>query len=68
MIEVKISHDQAVLSLSLDELITINNALNEVCNALDVPDFQTRMGVELEEALALLGELRQTIDRMSACK
>jgi len=34
------------LSLSHDELVVINNALNEVCNGLsfDEDEFQTRIG------------------------
>mgnify|MGYP001804830874 CR=1 FL=1 len=41
--------------LSIEDLMIINNALNEVCNGMDLgTEFQTRMGVEVEEARALL--------------
>jgi hypothetical protein len=38
------------------ELVTVNNALNEVCNGVHIGDaeFETRLGVTREEARALL--------------
>jgi len=45
--------DRAVAALTSEELLTISNALNEVCNALDISEFPTRMGVSLEVALTL---------------
>ena len=39
----------AVLRLSLQELVVINNALNEVVNGRGVPDFQSRIGTSIEE-------------------
>ncbi len=53
--------------LSEDELRTINNALNEVCNGvhIDEADFQTRLGVNRDEALAILAEIAQSPDRNS---
>jgi uncharacterized protein YoxC len=50
------------ISVSVNELETINNALNEVCNALGVDEFQTRMGATLDEARELLREVNQIFD------
>lgn len=50
------------LNISLNELEILNNALNEVCNALSVQEFQTRMGGTLEEAKILLDEISDSID------
>jgi hypothetical protein len=50
----QIEGGQARVELTKNELIIFNNALNEVCNALDQSEFSTRMGVEPEEARALL--------------
>ena len=46
-------------SLPRADLFIINNALNEICNGvhLDEWDFETRMGVEREEARALLARV-----------
>ena len=46
--------DELILSVSVEELETMCNALNEVCNAFGKDDFQTRMGVTMEEAQILL--------------
>jgi hypothetical protein len=48
------SNRGAQLELSPDDLCLLNNALNEVCNGVDVPEFHTRMGASLEEARNLL--------------
>lgn len=55
----KIVSGEVTLTFSADELLTINNALNEVCNAMDANEFQTRIGMSLPEALKLLRQLTQ---------
>jgi hypothetical protein len=47
-----------------DDLLTISNALNEVCNGLDLPEFATRMAVEREEALSLLRNVTELYNRV----
>jgi hypothetical protein len=42
------------LILSLDELVTMAQALNEVCNGLRVVDFHIKMGSDEIETLQLL--------------
>lgn len=59
------SDGNVTISLSTDELLILNNALNEVCNAIDVSEFATRMGADLDEARGLLSEIGQTLDRMA---
>lgn len=54
----------ATIRLSRIELYTLNNALNEVCNGLDIEEFATRMGVEREEASDLLGQIHTLIARV----
>ena len=48
--------DQAAsLELDRNELITINNALNEILNGIDLEaEFETRVGTSREKARALL--------------
>jgi hypothetical protein len=43
-----------ILSISDDELLIVNNALNEVCNALPRASFETRMGATLSDVRSLL--------------
>jgi hypothetical protein len=50
----KVDDSGAWVVLNPDDLLTICNALNEVCNGLDITEFATRMGVTREEALERL--------------
>jgi hypothetical protein len=51
------------LQLSESELRTINNALNEICNIDHIQDweFQTRMGVDREEARRVLDKVHASL-------
>jgi hypothetical protein len=44
----------AELRLTRGELAIINNALNEICHGIDLPEFATRIGAERDEAKRLL--------------
>jgi hypothetical protein len=47
------------LELSRVELGTLGNCLNEVCNGLDVPQFETRVGVSVEVVRQMLKQIVQ---------
>ena len=49
--------------LSDEELLIVNNALNEICNGIDVPEFATRIGVERSEAERLLEQIGGVVRR-----
>jgi hypothetical protein len=67
MTTIELRPDQATIRCSPAELHVINNALNEVCNALlHVNEFSTRMGAEREEAARLLEQVHALITRMEA--
>ena len=51
----------AEIQISIDELITIHQTLNEVCNGIDLFEFQTRIGVSREEVLHLMKEIKKII-------
>ena len=60
---------QASLTLSKDELILLNNALNEVCNGIHLDhdgEFRTRLGTTRDRAKATLREIGQLIDSLDA--
>lgn len=57
--------DEALLRLTRDELVVLANALNTVCNAVDLPEFTTLLGVNRSEAEALLADLAAVLQRMS---
>jgi hypothetical protein len=46
----------AEIRLTRGELAIINNALNEICHGIDLPEFATRIGAEPAEARRLLAE------------
>ena len=47
-----------LIELTNDELGIINNALNEVCNGIDLEgEFHARMGCTVEEARAVLAKI-----------
>ena len=52
-----IENKVVTIQLSVHELNVLNNALNEVCNGLEIPEFSTRMGAEIEEVLTLLNQI-----------
>jgi len=49
-----------LLAVNEEELAAITNALNEVCNGVDIDDreFQTRLGVTRQELRAILETVR----------
>lgn len=52
--------------LGENELVLIANALNEVCNGVEIEDFEfsTRLGVERSEARELLAEVGAALDAL----
>jgi hypothetical protein len=68
MIQIRISEGEAILGLSIGELNLINNAINEVCNGIDIPEFSTRIGASVEEVATLLREISDTLARMEKMK
>ena len=54
----------APVSFTADELLIINNALNEVCHALNFSEdeFQTRIGYSRAVAQALLKKIAKALE------
>ena len=59
------TRDAITIEFSKDELESINNSLNEVCNGIDVPEFSTRMGATKAEVLDLLHRVSEALDAMA---
>lgn len=49
----------AVVELDADECRVLRQALNEVCNALDIEEFATRIGAERKDAILLLEQMKK---------
>ncbi len=50
----KDTNDKMTIELKKDELGIICNALNEICNGIDVFEFETRIGAAFDEVKDLL--------------
>jgi hypothetical protein len=59
---IQAGQDEVIVRVSRQDLHTVNNALNEVCNGIDVPEFETRMGVTPEQAKSLLSSVHLILD------
>jgi hypothetical protein len=54
----------ASVSFTEAELILLNNALNEVLNGLEGPEFDTRLGVSRQEAEELLNQIGSLLSKI----
>jgi hypothetical protein len=57
----KTAKDKADIQLSIDDLLILNNALNEVCNGIKLSEFNTRMGASPEEVKIILKSINKLI-------
>jgi hypothetical protein len=61
----EINANGASIMLSQEELLIVSNALNEICNGLDLPEFATRIGAERESAARLLQDIGDVYDKVA---
>ena len=62
----KTGRERATVDLASHEVIILNNALNEVTNGIEIPEFSTRMGADISEAKALLRQIADVIKAMES--
>lgn len=55
---------EATVTFTKDEFRVINNALNEICNGIPVPEFSTRIGADKREVLKLLHQVADASQKM----
>ena len=61
---VKLEGRGAVVTLNESELLVLNAALNEVCNGINVQEFDTRIGSSKESVANLLGKISRVLDQI----
>ncbi len=66
MTEVRLAPRHAIVDLSPKEVVIIANALNEVCNGLDVAEFSLRIGASRDQALRLLADMKSLADQLKS--
>lgn len=60
-----VARGNADLHVTESELLILNSALNEICNGIDIAEFETRIGSEKEEVTVLLSKIGEILDKMS---
>ncbi|MDR6392900.1 hypothetical protein [Paraburkholderia phenoliruptrix] len=55
--------DDAEIEVSHEELLVLNAALNEVCNGIDMFEFETRIGAPRAKAERLMAEIQAALDQ-----
>lgn len=58
--------ERSQVELGWDELLIVNAALNEVCNGIEVFEFETRIGADRARVAALLKEVGALLDKMGS--
>ena len=61
---VDVEAEKVNMNIARDELLIINAVLNEVCNGIDIVEFETRLGADKERVSEFLDEIDQLLDRM----
>jgi len=61
-----LKNNRAEIQVSLDELVILNNALNEICYGIDMDDaeFSVRIGAEHKDGVCLLNEISSLISAL----
>lgn len=65
---IKVNNQTATVSLSHEELIILNAALNEVCHGIAVFEFETRIGASKEEVAILQKTILSLVDQIDENK
>lgn len=65
---VTVTKQQAELKITVDELLIVNSALNEICNGISVAEFDSRIGATREDVILLLEKIGQILDSMTIAK
>lgn len=58
--------ERSQINIGREELLIVNAALNEVCNGIALPEFETRIGADRERVAALLKEIGALLDEMDS--
>ena len=61
-----ITRNEITVTISVDELVFLCNAINEALEAVEDWEFQTRTGNSRKRATEILGQLRKVLDEAQA--
>jgi hypothetical protein len=57
----KLKENNIEVIVTLTELDILRQCLNEVCNGITVPEFETRIGAEFDDVRSMLQVLREAV-------
>lgn len=60
------TENSADINITENELLILNSALNEICNGIDIAEFETRIGAEKDDVFALLNKIGIVLDKLSS--
>jgi hypothetical protein len=63
-----LNKEKIFLKFSKDELLLLCNSLNEVCNGIEVPEFDSRIGASIEETEIILKFLGRSFEKNKQCR
>jgi hypothetical protein len=61
---IKVVGDRADVQFSIEEILTLNNSLNEICHGVKIIDFETKIGVSREQAKSLLDSVHKLTEEL----
>jgi hypothetical protein len=64
MIIYKVGENEFDLKLSRNEIVAVSNCINEVRNAIILPEFQTRIGLDEESVRTLHRQILAALDAL----
>lgn len=56
--------DSAEIEVSHEELLIFNAALNEICNGIEMIEFETRIGASRAKVAELMAEVQAVLDQL----
>ncbi|MEN4888926.1 hypothetical protein [Erwinia billingiae] len=59
-----VTKGNAEINITEHELLILNSALNEICNGIDIAEFEARIGSEKDDVTALLSKIGNVLDQM----
>ena len=63
---IKAAEDRSQIEIDREELLIVNAALNEVCNGIEVFEFETRIGANRWRVADLLRQIGSLLDKMES--
>jgi hypothetical protein len=58
------SNTEANINLSKKEILIMQAALNEICNGIDLFEFETRLGASRDSVIVLLNLVSELLDKI----